>query len=87
MDAGVKTKTAAAKPMSKVIRKIGIIGAGQMGNGIAHVIALSGYDVAVNDLKKEAFDKALSSIQRNMVVFPVPTSPVTTIKPLPFSIP
>ena len=66
MDADVKTKLAAAKPKSQVIHKVGIIGAGQMGNGIAHVVALSGYDVVINDLKKEAFDKALASIQRNM---------------------
>ena len=40
------------------IRKIGIIGAGQMGSGIAHVVALSGYDVVLNDLSKERVDKA-----------------------------
>jgi len=47
-------------------RTIGIIGAGQMGNGIAHVVALSGYDVRVNDLKREAFDNAMATIERNM---------------------
>jgi phosphoglycerate dehydrogenase-like enzyme len=34
----------------KQIRKVGIVGAGQMGSGIAHVAALAGYDVLVNDL-------------------------------------
>ena len=48
------------------IRKVGIIGAGQMGNGIAHVVALAGYDVAINDLKREAFDKAYGIIEKNM---------------------
>ncbi len=49
-----------------MIKKIGIIGAGQMGNGIAHVCALSGYDVVLVDVKKEALDKALSTIEKNM---------------------
>jgi 3-hydroxybutyryl-CoA dehydrogenase len=48
------------------IRKVGIIGAGQMGSGIAHVVALSGYDVALNDVAKERFDAALSTINNNM---------------------
>jgi 3-hydroxybutyryl-CoA dehydrogenase len=48
------------------IRKIGIIGTGQMGSGIAHVIALSGYDVVLNDLSKEKIDKALETIDKNL---------------------
>ena len=48
------------------IRKVGIIGAGQMGNGIAHVVALAGYDVAINDLSKDRFDKGIATIQKNM---------------------
>ncbi|MGI8725341.1 MAG: 3-hydroxybutyryl-CoA dehydrogenase [Methyloceanibacter sp.] len=48
------------------IKKIGIVGAGQMGSGIAHVVALSGFDVAVNDLERDRFDKALSSIDKNL---------------------
>jgi 3-hydroxybutyryl-CoA dehydrogenase len=48
------------------IRKIGIVGAGQMGSGIAHVVALAGYDVAINDLAKERFDAALNMIDKNM---------------------
>ncbi len=48
------------------IRNIGIIGAGQMGNGIAHVAALADYDVLVNDLSSEAFDKAIETISGNM---------------------
>jgi 3-hydroxybutyryl-CoA dehydrogenase len=45
---------------------VGIIGAGQMGNGIAHVVALAGFDVAMHDIKKEAVDKARGTIERNM---------------------
>ena len=48
------------------IRKIGVIGAGQMGNGIAHVLALSGYDVLLNDISQEALDKALDLVSRNL---------------------
>ena len=48
------------------IRKIGIIGAGQMGSGIAHVVALSGYDVVLHDLAKERVDAALSTIDKNL---------------------
>jgi 3-hydroxybutyryl-CoA dehydrogenase len=48
------------------IKSVGIVGAGQMGNGIAHVAAIAGYDVAINDLKKETVDKARAVIERNM---------------------
>ena len=48
------------------IRKVGVIGAGQMGSGIAHVVALAGYDVLINDVAKEAVDQAMSTIDRNM---------------------
>ena len=48
------------------IKSVGIIGAGQMGNGIAHVVALAGFDVAMHDIKKEAVDKARGTIERNM---------------------
>ncbi len=48
------------------IEKIGIIGAGQMGNGIAHVAALAGYEVRLCDISKEALDKATQIIERNM---------------------
>jgi 3-hydroxybutyryl-CoA dehydrogenase len=48
------------------IRKIGIIGAGQMGGGIAHVVALSGYDVALHDIAKDKVDAALGTIDKNL---------------------
>ena len=48
------------------IKKIGIIGAGQMGNGIAHVCAMSGYDVALNDMSTERIQLGLATINGNM---------------------
>ena len=48
------------------IRNVGVIGAGQMGNGIAHVLALAGYDVVLNDINAEALDSALATIARNL---------------------
>lgn len=60
-------QSSAADPKAPTaIRKIGIIGAGQMGNGIAHVAAQAGYQVAISDLKPENFDKAIDTITRNM---------------------
>ena len=48
------------------IRKVGIIGAGQMGNGIAHVCALAGYDVLLNDTAKDRIEAALATINGNL---------------------
>ena len=48
------------------IERVGIVGAGQMGNGIAHVMALAGYEVRLNDLDRETLDAALEKIGRNM---------------------
>lgn len=48
------------------INTVGIVGAGQMGNGIAHVTALAGYDVVLNDLSDELLTKALSTIEQNL---------------------
>ncbi len=48
------------------IQKIGIVGAGQMGNGIAHVCALAGYDVVINDISQDSLTKALALIDRNL---------------------
>ena len=48
------------------IQKIGVIGAGQMGNGIAHVLAMVGYNVLLNDISQEALDKGLDTVRKNM---------------------
>ena len=50
----------------KPINKIGIVGAGQMGSGIAHVVALHGYDVALHDVAKDRVDAAISLIGKNL---------------------
>jgi 3-hydroxybutyryl-CoA dehydrogenase len=50
----------------QVIKKIGVVGAGQMGTGIAHVIALGGYSVALNDLKKEIVEDSVHTIEKYM---------------------
>jgi 3-hydroxybutyryl-CoA dehydrogenase len=48
------------------IQSVGIIGAGQMGNGIAHVCALAGLSVTMVDIKAEALTRALATMGRNM---------------------
>jgi 3-hydroxybutyryl-CoA dehydrogenase len=48
------------------IEKVGVIGAGQMGNGIAHVCALAGYDVLIEDINTEVLGKARATIERNL---------------------
>lgn len=48
------------------IKSVGVIGAGQMGNGIAHVFALAGYDVTLHDISSEALDKAVAIITKNL---------------------
>ena len=48
------------------IQTIGIVGAGQMGNGIAHVMALAGYDVTMTDVSADALENAMALITANM---------------------
>ena len=48
------------------IRKVGVIGAGQMGNGIAHVCALSGLHVLLNDIVAERISEGLATISGNL---------------------
>lgn len=48
------------------VQSVGVIGAGQMGNGIAHVFALAGYDVLLNDISPEAMAKAVATVDRNL---------------------
>ena len=52
--------------MSISLKRIGVIGAGQMGNGIAHVSALAGYDVILNDLSEDRLQKGLEVIHVNL---------------------
>ncbi len=48
------------------VSKVGIVGAGQMGNGIAHVFALAGYDVMMTDIDRDALDRAVAQIDQNL---------------------
>lgn len=48
------------------MKTIAVIGSGQMGNGIAHVFAQSGYQVSLVDVREEALSKAMETIARNM---------------------
>ncbi len=52
--------------MAQSIRKVGVIGAGQMGNGIAHVCALAGVPVVINDAVPARLKEALATINGNM---------------------
>ncbi len=48
------------------IERIGVIGAGQMGNGIAHVAALAGFAVVLSDVSRELVERALATISKNL---------------------
>jgi 3-hydroxybutyryl-CoA dehydrogenase len=48
------------------IRRIGVVGAGTMGNGIAHVFARSGYEVILCDVQQSFIDRALATITKNL---------------------
>jgi 3-hydroxybutyryl-CoA dehydrogenase len=52
--------------MAQSIRKIGVIGAGQMGSGIAHVCALAGLDVRLNDISADRIRNGIATINGNM---------------------
>ncbi len=48
------------------INTIGIVGAGQMGNGIAHVMALAGYEVLLTDISADALEASVALIDKNL---------------------
>ncbi len=48
------------------VNSVGIVGAGQMGNGIAHVFALAGFDVKLTDISDDALKAAVALIDRNL---------------------
>ena len=54
------------KGISMAIERVGIVGAGQMGNGIAHVFAVAGYDVLMTDISQDALQAAVQLIDRNL---------------------
>ena len=53
-------------PTADDIHIIGVIGAGQMGNGIAHVAAMAGYDVRLVDISEPALERARATIRKNL---------------------
>ena len=58
--------TADNDEMTSMIKKIGVIGAGQMGNGIAHVAALAGFDVVLNDVSADRLKSGLATVNGNL---------------------
>src|SRR5438309_5509167 len=52
--------------MAAVIKKVGVIGAGQMGSGIAHVAALAGLDVVLNDVSADRLKSGMATINGNL---------------------
>jgi 3-hydroxybutyryl-CoA dehydrogenase len=52
--------------MAAAIKKVGVIGAGQMGNGIAHVAALGGFEVILNDVSADRLKSAMATINGNL---------------------
>ncbi|MGD9819084.1 MAG: 3-hydroxybutyryl-CoA dehydrogenase [Desulfomonilaceae bacterium] len=48
------------------VKMFGVVGAGQMGNGIAHVAAASGLNVIMNDVKQEFVDRGMQTIEKNL---------------------
>ena len=60
------TEAAASSKTPIEIAKVGIIGAGQMGSGIAHVCALGGFDVVLSDINEEQLNKAVSVVEKNI---------------------
>jgi 3-hydroxybutyryl-CoA dehydrogenase len=55
-----------AKDDLMAIQTVGVIGAGQMGNGIAHVLSQSGYSVLLNDVNQDALERAIERVRKNM---------------------
>jgi 3-hydroxybutyryl-CoA dehydrogenase len=61
-----REKTRSDRTDALAIRKVGVVGAGQMGNGIAHVCALAGFNVMLNDVSPDRIKSALATINGNM---------------------
>ena len=49
-----------------MIKKVGVIGSGQMGNGIAHVAALAGFDVVLNDVSVDRLKSGMATVNGNL---------------------
>ena len=68
MNVEVKPAPASASMLIEppMLARVGVVGAGQMGNGIAHVCALAGLQVNLLDAKQDALDRAMATMSRNM---------------------
>jgi 3-hydroxybutyryl-CoA dehydrogenase len=62
----LKGRSEPAENMAATIRKIGVIGAGQMGSGIAHVCSLAGFNVLLNDVAPDRIKAGIATINGNM---------------------
>ena len=47
-------------------RKVGVVGAGTMGNGIAQVFAMAGYDVTLNDIDQKFVDRGIGTVKKSL---------------------
>ena len=61
-----RTRSEHAGGTAHAVRKVGVVGAGQMGNGIAHVCALSGFHVLLNDIAADRISEGLATIGGNL---------------------
>ena len=61
--------------VSMGIERIAVLGAGQMGNGIAQVAACAGYEVVMIDIKQDYLDKGLAAIELSLIHISEPTRP------------
>src|SRR6266704_6814345 len=59
-------RRSADEKMAVMIKKVGVIGSGQMGNGIAHVAALGGFEVVLNDVSADRLKSAMATINGNL---------------------
>ncbi|MEK9677348.1 MAG: 3-hydroxybutyryl-CoA dehydrogenase [Rhodospirillaceae bacterium] len=66
MDTHLPNDTLGKAEITTTISKVGVIGAGQMGGGIAHVCATSGFDVTILDVSEDVLSASLSTINKNL---------------------
>jgi len=61
------TVASSSNPQGAIMnRKVGVVGAGTMGNGIAQVFAMAGYDVIINDIDQKFLDRGLAAVKKSL---------------------